>query len=456
MANFITTYRIPNFFGIESSDIDDAKEEYDFKEVNKVIEKDKLYAVQSEGELRSINEDLRIASDTNRTLSEDLDTLNNIKDVIKDQTDITSTTSTLVEMAVESIYKRHGLIYRKPSIEKYNKKDSIKTINIAIEGIGEFLSKMWREFWEFIKSIFGFGSSGSKKGLAKQWNKCGISLKEKEDYFNKMLKEHKDLFVSDVPEEKLKEVTKTDGVSACFAMYAKEGEDYGVTASDLIGLCKDLIPSLKKASQGLDIKKVLRNQDVLEYLHEFSKDSDGSKVDMNQFREQFSKAQQSILKQMGYTESKGIFTSADSIRPQGGDVKNMPSSVYLSKSFTESEARSLFSILKDILKTYNDYKKAFDSLDKESSSEAVISSIVSNQEDPKKMGSIVIKLLTFEIQLMIRNLSKVIRLVDWASTCIVKQIKNTEIDGGLLFATERGIESFSDMIAFNIKKKQRS
>ena len=97
---------------------------------------------------------------------DDQDTLGAISEVLEDSVEdggVDQATARVAEIAVESIYKRLGVKKKAmPSMESFGSRSSrVRATQIAIEGIGEVLSKIWEaiknafnQLWTWMKNVW--------------------------------------------------------------------------------------------------------------------------------------------------------------------------------------------------------------------------------------------------------------------------------------------------------------
>ena len=200
---------------------------------------------------------LDVASDAMDTLTEDQATVSNVQEIVDDSIEsgegLSETSAELVQEAVESIMRRHGMPRRTwpsfPSKESFSSSrsrlEATRRLKISIEEgvfkkIGSSLKKLWEKIKEFFRKLWDklFGGSSNTKDL----------LEEAKEKFEQLKKDNKNLVtltgnhtLSDITTE-LKElfddkavnlgVAELDKQTDVFRGLAKQLKDYQAYISD--------------------------------------------------------------------------------------------------------------------------------------------------------------------------------------------------------------------------------
>lgn len=184
------------------------------------------------------------------SVMEDTNTLSALTDKAQEIQDrdggLDETASEVLDIAVEAIYTRLG-ISRKPvlAMEGFADKNGKRNVNVALEGLGETLAKIWKaikeaflKMWNWIKSFFTSAESvGEKQKNTKASLKKELAEIKKsssvgnEDYWNSQYAGDKEW------EVKLTESEK----NILFIGQASDGKHYELTLVENVeSLIKDL------------------------------------------------------------------------------------------------------------------------------------------------------------------------------------------------------------------------
>ena len=160
----------------------------------------------NEAEIQDQQADIEVASDTMNTLVEDQGMVDSVSEIVDNSIEegegLSTTSALLVQNAVESIMRRHGMPRRTwprlPSKESFDSNrsrlEATRRLKVSIEEgvfkkIGSSLKKLWEKIKEFFRKIwdklFG-GSSSSTKDL----------LEEAKEKIEKLKKDNKPLITT--------------------------------------------------------------------------------------------------------------------------------------------------------------------------------------------------------------------------------------------------------------------